>query len=77
MSVVQLFREAAFSPEITQLMGEAFDRASRSLNDTGQPELIKEVMARRIIDAVRRGVRDPRALCAEAVKSLGVAGDCE
>jgi hypothetical protein len=77
VSVVQLFQEAAFGPELTRLMGDAFERAARSLHDTGQPELIREVMARRIIDAVRRGVRDPRELCAEATRSLGVKIDCD
>lgn len=76
MSVVQLFQEAAFSPELTRSMGDAFERATRSLHDTGQPELIKEVMAKRIIEAARRGVRDPRELCMEALKSLGMKSDC-
>ena len=76
MSVVQLFQEASFGPEITRTMGDAFERATRSLHDTGQPDLIKEVLARRIIDAVRRGVRDPELLCMEATKSLGVKSDC-
>ena len=76
MSVVQLFQEAAFGPELTRVMGEAFERATRSLHDTGQPDLIKEVMAKRIIDAVRRGIRDPQQLCLEATKSLGLKSDC-
>ena len=76
MSVVGLFHAAAFGPEVTRLMSEAFDCASRSLHDTGQPDLIKEVLAQRIIDAARRGIRDPRALCMEATKSLGMKGDC-
>jgi hypothetical protein len=77
VSVVQLFQEAAFGPELTRIMGEAFERATRSLHDTGQPDLIKEVMAKRIIDAVRRGIRDPRELCIEATNGLGVKGDCD
>jgi hypothetical protein len=76
VSVVQLFQEAAFGPELTRLMGDAFERASRSLHDSGQPELIKEVLAKRIIDAVRRGMRDPHQLCMEATKGLGMKGDC-
>ena len=77
MTIAQLFQEAAFGPELTRVMGEAFERATRSLHDTGQPDLIKEVMAKRIIDAVRRGVRDPLELCREATKSLGVKGECD
>lgn len=76
MPVVQLFQEAAFGPELTRVMSEAFERATRSLHDTGQPDLIKEIMAKRIIDAVRRGVRDPGELCMEATRSLGTKSDC-
>ena len=76
MSVARLFQDAGFGSETTHLMGVAFDRACRSLHDTGQPALIKEVLATRIIAAARRGVRDPRELCAEAIKSLGVTSDC-
>jgi hypothetical protein len=76
VSVVQLFQEAAFGPELTRVMGDAFERATRSLHDSGQPDLIKEVMAKRIVDAVRRGIRDPRQLCLEATKGLGVKTDC-
>ena len=75
-NVVQLFQEAAFGPELTRVMGEAFERATRSLQD--QPELIKEVIARRVIDAVRRGIRDPHDLCLEATKGLGLGeGACD
>jgi hypothetical protein len=76
-NVVQLFQEAAFGPEMTSVMGDAFERATRSLHDTGQPDLIKEVLARRIIEAARRGIRDPRDLCLDAIKSLGMNGDCD
>jgi hypothetical protein len=77
VSIAQLFKEAGLDPELTRVMQEAFDRAARSLHDTGQPELIREVLAERIITAARRGVRDPRELCMEATKSLGIKGDCQ
>lgn len=69
-NVVQLFQEAAFGPELTRLMGEAFEKATHSLQD--QPDMIKEVIARRVIDAVRRGIRDPHDLCLEATRGLGI-----
>lgn len=39
-------------------MSEAF-RAPRQLHATGQHELVREVIARRIVIATRLGVRDP------------------
>jgi hypothetical protein len=57
------FRRPLFGPEMARIMGDVFERVTRSLHDTGQPDLIKEVIAKRTIDAVRRGIRDPgRAL---------------
>jgi hypothetical protein len=35
-------------------MGQAFDAACKALHDTGQPKIVHEVMARRIIRAARR-----------------------
>jgi len=75
VSVIALFQEAAFAPDVTQLMSVAFDRACKSLHDRGQPDLVKEIIANRIIDAARRGVRDPDQLCDEALAALGQQSD--
>lgn len=71
-TVVNLFREAAFGPEATRVMGEAFEMARRSLHDTGQPEIVQEVLAKRIIDLARKGERDPQKLCEGALRALGL-----
>jgi hypothetical protein len=39
-------------------MGEAFDAACKDLHDGGQPFVVREVMARRIIAAAHKGERD-------------------
>ena len=43
-----------FDDEATRLMGEAFDAACKGLQDTGQPALVREIIAKRIIEAARR-----------------------
>ena len=48
--------------DLTKLMGEAFDAACRELLDKGQPPIVQEVLAKRILSAVRRGERDPERL---------------
>ena len=48
-----------FDDKATRLMGEAFDAACKELNDTGQPALVQEVIAKRIIKAATKGERDP------------------
>ena len=43
-----------FDDEATRLMGEAFDAACKGLRDTGQPIVVQEVIAKRIIKAAMR-----------------------
>jgi len=51
-------------------MGEAFDAACKALHDTGQPTVVHEVMARRIIAAARKGERDVGRLRSAALEAL-------
>jgi hypothetical protein len=39
-------------------MSEAFEAALKELQDTGQPNVVREVIAQRIIQAARLGERD-------------------
>ena len=60
-SILPFNRKAGtvFDDRITEIMGEAFDSACKELQDTGQPPIVFEVIARRIIDATGTGERDP------------------
>jgi hypothetical protein len=69
--IFPFFRGAAFDQDATQIMGEAFDRACHSLHDIGQPALVREIIAKRVIEVARDGERDPDELCARALKALG------
>jgi hypothetical protein len=51
---------------------EAFDLACKDLHDTGQPEIVREVIALRIVQIAAAGERDPVRLSAAALASLGV-----
>jgi hypothetical protein len=75
--VAHLFQEAAFEPAVTAILSEAFERARRSLHDSGQPEIVHEVLAKRIIEIARAGERDPRKLCEEALAAFGLQGQCD
>ena len=50
-----------FDPEATAAMSEAFDAACKELHDAGQPEVVLEVIAGRIIEAAKAGEFDPSA----------------
>jgi hypothetical protein len=43
-------------------IGRAFGLACKELNDAGQPDVVHEVMIKRIIAAARRGERDVKRL---------------
>lgn len=54
---------------------KAYDTAMYSLDDLGQPEVVREVIAKRIIEAAQRGVIDPDLLRAHALSALKVRSD--
>jgi hypothetical protein len=79
-SILPFIRKAGtvFDDRVTEIMGEAFDSACTELHDTGQPPIVYEVIARRIIDATRNGERDPVRLRNVGLAALGLQnGDKE
>jgi hypothetical protein len=65
------FQQAYYGPDATRVMGAAFDKACQSLHDAGQPNIVKEAIAKRIISLARKCERDPDRLCDETLKTLG------
>ena len=51
-----------FDDATVRNIGRAFDLACKELNDAGQPDVVHEVMIKRIIAAARRGERDVKRL---------------
>ncbi len=68
--IVDLFRGAAFDPETVEVLCAAYEKARASLHDRGQPQIVREIIAQRIIAAAKRGERDPDALCAAGLAGL-------
>jgi hypothetical protein len=69
--VVPIFRDSAFDAEATGALGSAYDIACRALHPQGQPPVIQEQLARKIIEAAARGERDPERLATAALAILG------
>jgi hypothetical protein len=65
--------EGAFEPEATAAMGEAFDTACKELCDVGQLQMVRKMVAQRIIAAARRGELDPVRLRASALSDSPLA----
>lgn len=57
----------AFRPEEIAAMSDALEAAIRELGDTGQSEVVREAIARRILAAATLGERDPARLMAAAL----------
>jgi hypothetical protein len=64
-----------FDDFATKAMGEAFDAACRELHDKGQPQIVYEVIAKRIIDAAKRGERDIVRLRDAGLAALGLRNE--
>jgi hypothetical protein len=68
-----------FEPEVIGLMSEVLETACELVPDAGQNEVVREVIARRIIAAASVGERDPVRLRAAALAGrharLVAAGD--
>ena len=56
-----------FDPEAVAAMSEAFEAAFEVLQDAGQPDVMRETIAKRIIAAATVGERDPIRLRAAAI----------
>jgi hypothetical protein len=76
-SILPFIRKAGtvFDDRATAIMGDAFDRACKELHDSGQPPIVYEVIARRIIDGARGGERDPVRLRNVGLAALGLQHD--
>jgi len=61
-TILTFLPRGVFDSGQTRVLGEAFDAVCAALHDTGQPDIVQEVIARRILAAARRGVKDPERL---------------
>ena len=59
-----------FDDAATLAMGEAFDNACKSLQNFGSA--VPAIVADRIIDVAKNGVRDPARLYEQALKAFGI-----
>jgi hypothetical protein len=64
-----------FDDYVTKAIGEAFDAACRELHDKGQPQIVYEVIAKRIIDKAESGERDVTRLRDAGLAALGLRTD--
>jgi hypothetical protein len=59
-----------FDDRATAAIGAAFDAARKDLHDIGQPDIVYEVLANRIVDAAHNGELNPARLCEIALTAF-------
>lgn len=62
MPVRSLIKPGVFEPETIAVMVQALEAACKELPDTSQPQIMREIIARRIVAAASTGELDPARL---------------
>ena len=69
--LTRLFSEAGFGPAEIVILKAAYGKARVALHDKGQPEIVNEVIAKRIVDLAKTGEINAERLCNAALAALG------
>jgi len=64
--------DTTFDPDTAAMLGAVFDKTIAALHDSGQPEIVREAIAKRIIALAAKGERNPDHLCKAALATLGL-----
>ena len=67
--------QPSFDVETTQAIAHAFEQVCKHLCDQGQPEIVREVISEKVINAAKGGERDPAQLRDIVLASFGFRGD--
>lgn len=70
MPIPSFVTPGEFDPEALITINKAFDASIKALDDIGQPKMVVEIIAQRIIAAAKRGERDPARLVNAALPWL-------
>jgi hypothetical protein len=73
MPIHPFTEDGAFEPEATAAMGKAFDAACEELCEVGRLQMVRKLVAQRIIAAARKGGLDPVHLRSAALSGLLVS----
>ena len=64
------FQRYSFDPDEITAMNQAYDLACRTLQNIGQLEVDREIIASGVLQAAESGERDADKLCARAIHGL-------
>ena len=72
MTMHRLIQNLALSQDDIERLAAAYEDALQALHISDRDDPVNEVIARRIVEGARAGMRDPNALCQMAIKDLMV-----
>ena len=72
MNILPFIKDVWFDDGAMRVMGDAFDQACEALGNFGTGVIVREIMAKRIVEVAKTGERDPSRLYREALGSLGI-----
>ncbi len=72
IAIMPMRSRGAFGPEALAEMSEILDAAFKKLQDNAEPDVLRELIATRIIAAARLGERDPDRLLKAALRGSGL-----
>ena len=71
MNIIPI-QDLSFDDEAARAMGAAFDQACVSLRHLAHADKVREIIAKRIIEAAINGERDPIRLHSQALMGFGI-----
>jgi hypothetical protein len=72
MTIHRLIQSLSFDQDDIERLSAAYEDALRALHISDRDDPINEIIAQRIIEGARAGVRDPNDLSKMAIKDLMV-----
>ncbi|MEA2980160.1 MAG: hypothetical protein QOF91_507 [Alphaproteobacteria bacterium] len=70
-----LLETGVFSPDEVTAMAQAYDTVRKKLHDRGQPALVNEIIAKRIIELAKLKALNAQELADRALASFGLSHD--
>ncbi len=68
--IIDGFKSESLDPDAVVAIGAAYDLACRTLQNIGELEADREIIAREILHAAETGERDANKLCERAIQGL-------
>lgn len=71
MTIRRIVQNTAFGPSEIETMVAAFEEALRELHLTNADNPATELVASKVVEVTKSGIRDPAEICARAIRLLG------